>query len=277
MTDFIQTVFMGMKITDIIDILVVALIVYKLLDFIRETRAEQLVKGLILFGAVFFLSDVLNLNTLNWLIKSITTVGIIALVIVFQPELRRALEYFGRSRTLTLVSVEEQKAKHIIDEFIDAVTELAKTRTGALIVIERGTALTDRIKTGTIIDAEITAQLLGNIFYEGAPLHDGAVIIRGERIHAAGCVLPITDNKTLDKSLGTRHRAGIGITEHSDAISLSVSEETGVISMASEGKITRYLDGKYLEKILNELYLDDVQKSKNIFQKVMGGIKNAGK
>ncbi|MCI5886095.1 MAG: diadenylate cyclase CdaA [Clostridiales bacterium] len=277
MTDFIQTVFMGMKITDIIDILVVALIVYKLLDFIRETRAEQLVKGLILFGAVFFLSDVLNLNTLNWLIKSITTVGIIALVIVFQPELRRALEYFGRSRTLTLVSVEEQKAKHIIDEFIDAVTELAKTRTGALIVIERGTALTDRIKTGTIIDAEITAQLLGNIFYEGAPLHDGAVIIRGERIHAAGCVLPITDNKTLDKSLGTRHRAGIGITEHSDAISLIVSEETGVISMASEGKITRYLDGKYLEKILNELYLDDVQKSKNIFQKVMGGIKNAGK
>ena len=270
MTDFIQTVFMGMKITDIIDILVVALIVYKLLDFIRETRAEQLVKGLILFGAVFFLSDVLNLNTLNWLIKSITTVGIIALVIVFQPELRRALEYFGRSRTLTLVSVEEQKAKHIIDE-------LAKTRTGALIVIERGTALTDRIKTGTIIDAEITAQLLGNIFYEGAPLHDGAVIIRGERIHAAGCVLPITDNKTLDKSLGTRHRAGIGITEHSDAISLIVSEETGVISMASEGKITRYLDGKYLEKILNELYLDDVQKSKNIFQKVMGGIKNAGK
>ncbi|MGN0672689.1 MAG: diadenylate cyclase CdaA [Anaerovoracaceae bacterium] len=268
---------MGMKITDIIDILVVALIVYKLLDFIRETRAEQLVKGLILFGAVFFLSDVLNLNTLNWLIKSITTVGIIALVIVFQPELRRALEYFGRSRTLTLVSVEEQKAKHIIDEFIDAVTELAKTRTGALIVIERGTALTDRIKTGTIIDAEITAQLLGNIFYEGAPLHDGAVIIRGERIHAAGCVLPITDNKTLDKSLGTRHRAGIGITEHSDAISLIVSEETGVISMASEGKITRYLDGKYLEKILNELYLDDVQKSKNIFQKVMGGIKNAGK
>ncbi len=277
MTDFIQTVFMGMKITDIIDILVVALIVYKLLDFIRETRAEQLVKGLILFGAVFFLSDVLNLNTLNWLIKSITTVGIIALVIVFQPELRRALEYFGRSRTLTLVSVEEQKAKHIIDEFIDAVTELAKTRTGALIVIERGTALTDRIKTGTIIDAEITAQLLGNIFYEGAPLHDGAVIIRGERIHAAGCVLPITDNKTLDKSLGTRHRAGIGITEHSDAISLIVSEETGVRSMASAGKITRYLDGKYHEKILNELYLDDVQKSKNIFQKVMGGIKNAGK
>lgn len=277
MTDFIQTVFVGMKLTDIIDILIVALIIYKLLDFIRETRAEQLVKGLILFGAVFFLSDVLNLNTLNWLIKSITTVGIIALVIVFQPELRRALEYFGRSRTLTLVSVEEQKAKHIIDEFIDAVTELAKARTGALIVIERGTALTDRIKTGTVIDAEITAQLLGNIFYEGAPLHDGAVIIRGERIHAAGCVLPITDNKTLDKSLGTRHRAGIGITEHSDAISLIVSEETGVISMASEGKITRYLDGKYLEKILNELYLDDVQKPKNIFQKVLGGIKNAGK
>lgn len=277
MTDFIQTVFVGMKLTDIIDILIVALIIYKLLDFIRETRAEQLVKGLILFGAVFFLSDVLNLNTLNWLIKSITTVGIIALVIVFQPELRRALEYFGRSRTLTLVSVEEQKAKHIIDEFIDAVTELAKARTGALIVIERGTALTDRIKTGTVIDAEITAQLLGNIFYEGAPLHDGAVIIRGERIHAAGCVLPITDNKTLDKSLGTRHRAGIGITEHSDAISLIVSEETGVISMASEGKITRYLDGKYLEKILNELYLEDVQKPKNIFQKVLGGIKNAGK
>lgn len=277
MTDFIQTVFMGMKLSDIVDILIVAFIVYKMLDFIRETRAQQLVKGLIVFAAIFFLSDVLNLNTLNWLIKSITTVGIIALVIVFQPELRRALEYFGRRRTLTLVSVEEQKAKQIIDEFIEAITQLAKTRTGALIVIERGTALTDRIKTGTVIDAEITAQLLGNIFYEGAPLHDGAVIIRGEKIHAAGCVLPITDNKTLDKSLGTRHRAGIGITEHSDALSLIVSEETGVISMASEGKITRYLDETYLEKVLTELYLSDADKPKNIFHKVLGGIKNAGK
>lgn len=277
MTNFIETVFTGIRLSDILDILIVTFIIYKLLDFIRETRAEQLVKGLIVFVVVFFLSDILHLNALNWLIKSITTVGIIAIVIVFQPELRRALEYFGRSRNLSLASVEEQNAKRIIEEFIYAMTDLADSRTGALIVIERGTALEDRVKTGTVLDAEITAQLLGNIFYEGAPLHDGAVIIRGDKIHAAGCVLPITDNRSLDKSLGTRHRAGIGITEHSDSISFIVSEETGVISMAKEGNIIRYLDEKYLEKELSKLYLEQVPEAETFLRRLLGGLRNAKK
>ena len=271
MSEYLSTVFAGIGITDVVDILIVAFLVYKIIEFIEDTGAGQLVKGLAIFAAIFFLSDVFNLNTLNWLIKSITTIGLLALLVVFQPELRRVLEYFGRSRKLTLVSVEEQKAKEMIEEFVSALLDLSSTRTGALIVIERGTALTDRVKTGTVLDAEITAQLLGNIFYEGAPLHDGAVIIRGDKVHAAGCVLPLTDNKELDKSLGTRHRAGIGVTEHSDAISLIVSEETGTISMAQDGKITRYLDEKYLEKFLTDMYLSQNKASTGFLGRIFGG------
>lgn len=271
MSEYIGTVLSGIGVADIVDILIVAFLIYKIIQFIEDTGAGQLVKGLAIFAAVFFLSDLFNLNTLHWLIKSVTTIGLLAILVVFQPELRRVLEYFGRSRKLTLVSVEDQKAKEMVQEFIDAVFDLASTRTGALIVIERGTALTDRIKTGTVLNAEITAQILGNIFYEGAPLHDGAVIIRGDKVHAAGCVLPLTENRELDKSLGTRHRAGIGITEHSDAISIIVSEETGVVSMAQDGKITRYLDEKYLEKFLTDLYLKEGSKQLGIIARIFGG------
>lgn len=254
----------GVGITDLIDILIVAFVVYKVLGFIRETRAEQLVKGLVFLVVAMFLSDIFNLYTLNWLLRGTMTVGVIALVIVFQPELRRALEYLGRTKIVsgTIGQVDKEKAKKITTEFVHALERFSDTKTGALIIIEKETALNDIAETGTIIDAAISEQLLGNIFYEGAPLHDGAVIVRGDKIHAAGCVLPLTQNKELNKDLGTRHRAGIGITENSDAIALIVSEETGIISMAVDGKLSRFLDTKTVEKTLLNTYLSHGPESK---------------
>ena len=202
------------------------------------------------------------------------TLGVIALVVVFQPELRRGLEYVGRSKIVKAPfgQLDEEKAKTVTDEFAKAVDSFSSTKTGALIILERETALSDIAETGTEVNADITSELLGNIFYEGAPLHDGAVLIRGDKIFAAGCVLPLTGNKNLNKSLGTRHRAGIGITENSDAIAIIVSEETGIISMAVDGKLTRFLDTKTVEKTLLNLYLsnneDDSFKFSKIFDKL---------
>ncbi|MCB6992726.1 diadenylate cyclase CdaA [bacterium 210820-DFI.6.37] len=258
MQDFFNNVTSGIGIMDIIDILIVAFLIYKILGFIRETRAMQLIKGLLVLVIATFLSELLHLHTLNWLLKGTMTLGLVALVIVFQPELRRGLEFLGRTKLLRpgFGQLDKEKAKHITTEFIRAIETFSKDRTGALIVLERETALTDMTESGTIVDAEISAELLGNIFYEGSPLHDGAVIIRGDRIFAAGCVLPLSQNKTIGKELGTRHRAGIGITEHSDAMTLIVSEETGIISMAVNGKLSRFLDTKTVEKTLLNMYLN---------------------
>lgn len=256
------------------DILIVTFIVYKIFGFIRETRAQQLVKGLFILVLSFFLSEWLNLYALNWLLKGAMTLGVIALVVVFQPELRRALEYVGRSKIMKAPfgQLDKEKAKKVTDEFVRAVGSFSSTRTGALIILEREIALNDIAETGTEINADISAQLLGNIFYEGAPLHDGAVIIRGDEIFAAGCVLPLTGNKNLNKSLGTRHRAGIGITENSDAIAIIVSEETGIISMAIDGKLTRFLDTKTVEKTLLNLYLAGDDNNSSKFRKIIDTI-----
>ncbi len=257
MKNFFENIASSIGFNDVLDILIVAFIVYKVLGFIRDTRAQQLVKGLLVLVATFFLSDILNLYALNWILRGTMTMGIIALVVVFQPELRRGLEYVGRSKIVKAPfgQMDKEKAKALTDEFVKAVDEFSASKTGALIILERETALADIAESGTELNADISAQLLGNIFYEGAPLHDGAAIIRGDKIFAAGCVLPLTQNKNLNKSLGTRHRAGIGITENSDAIALIVSEETGIISMAIDGKLTRFLDVKTVEKTLLNLYL----------------------
>lgn len=283
MQEFFNNIISGIGINDIVDIAVVAFVFYKIIGFIRQSRAEQLVKGLLVLIVALGLSELLHLYTLNWILKSCMTIGVIALVVVFQPELRRGLESLGRSKILksTFSQVERDQAQKITNEFVEAIQYLADTKTGALIIIERETALTEICETGTKIDAEITTELIGNIFYEGAPLHDGAVIIRGDRIHSAGCVLPLTQNSSLPKELGTRHRAGIGITEMSDAISLIVSEETGIISSARNGKLTRYLDGKALEKILLDGYFNNdtntlLDSVKAAFDKI-GGSKDASK
>lgn len=258
MQDFFGKVFSGIAISDVIDILIVAFVVYKLLGLIKQTRAEQLLKGVMLLVIATFVSDLLNLHTINWILKGTVALGAVAILIVFQPELRRALEYMGRTKFMKGPSnrLDKEKGKQITAQVVKAVDGFSAEKVGALIVFERDTNLTDIAETGTIIDAEISEQLLGNIFYEGAPLHDGAVIVKDGRVRAAGCVLPLTRNNNISKSLGTRHRAGIGITEHSDALVLIVSEESGIISIAEDGQLTRYLDLKTVEKTLLNMFLN---------------------
>ena len=280
MENFFKNIASSVGITDILDIVIITFLIYKLLGFIRETRAEQLAKGLLLLVVATLLSKWMHLYTLHWLLSSLISAGLVAIVVIFQPELRRALEYLGRSRiTNVFGEVDKEEAKRIVGQFVEAVDSMSASRTGALIVIEREIALNDIVETGTVIDAQITAQMIGTIFYEGTPLHDGAVIVRGDRLYAAGCVLPLTQNKELNKELGTRHRAGIGITENSDALVIIVSEETGVISVAQNGRLTRFLDGKSIEKKLLNLYFEGEteQKLGDRIKKALKGVKNAEK
>ncbi len=257
MKEFFSNAFSGVALNDIIDILIVAFVIYKLLGLIRQTRAEQLLKGVLVLVVATFVSDLLKLHTINWLLKGTVALGAVAILVVFQPELRRALEFMGRSKIVKapLGQMEKEKGKQITSQIVKAVETFSKDRVGALIIFEREIALTDIIETGTIVDAEISEQLIGNIFYEGSPLHDGAAIIRDGRLYAAGCVLPLTQNKNIAKELGTRHRAGIGITENSDALVIIVSEETGIISMARDGQLSRFLDSKTVEKTLLQMYM----------------------
>ena len=269
-------------ITLIIDILIVIFLIVKVVKILKGSRAMQLVKGIIFLIVITWLSSIFNLKILNYILTTIMTYGVILLIVLFQPELRRALEQLGASNKITKYFGLERdiisKTKEDIYKVVLAATELSKKKIGALIVIERETALNDIAETGTIVDAAISAQIIGNIFYEGAPLHDGAMIIRGDRLHAAGCVLPLTQNKNLNKELGTRHRAGIGIAENSDAMVIIVSEETGIISIAQNGKLTRFLDVKKIEKTLYNIYLEESnrtwgEKVKSIFK----GVKQGGK
>lgn len=269
----------NIQISDVLDIAIVTFVIYKIMEFIKETRAQQLVKGLLVLVLATFLSGQFQLYTLNWLLKGTMTIGVIALVIIFQPELRRGLEYVGRQKLLKspIGQVGKEKAKHIANQLAKAVNTFSDQRVGALIVFEREVALKEISDTGTTIKADISSELLGNIFYEGSPLHDGAVIVRGDKIYAAGCVLPLTQNKELSKDLGTRHRAGIGITEHSDAMALIVSEETGIISLAVDGKLSRFLDVKSVEKELLNFYLGGLDEKVPAFFGKLRKIKNVPK
>ena len=255
--------------------------VYKILEFIKDTRAQQLLKGLLFVIAAYFVADYMNLHVVHWMLRAVFTVGLFALVVIFQPELRRGLEYMGRSKIgmSKLVKIDKDKAKYISNEIANVTAGFSDKKTGALIVFEQDVTLEDIAETGTLINADISAELLGNLFYEGAPLHDGAVIIRQDKVYAAGCVLPLTDKISLNKSLGTRHRAGIGITENSDAVTLIVSEETGIISVAKDGQIIRFLEKKNVEKILLDLFMnEDDSSSKFVFLgKTLGRGKHAAK
>ena len=256
MQDKITGIISVLEFSDVIDVLIVTLIAYYVIRYVRSTRAAQLVYGLAIVLAVYFASDFFNLYTLNWLLKNLLSVGLIALVVVFQPELRRALEFLGRGKyTSRGFSLEREAYTANVDIILRSIDYFAARKEGALIVVENKTALQDVADTGTILDAQLTEPLLENIFYKGAPLHDGAVILRGTRILAAGCVLPLTENPNLSKDLGTRHRAGIGLSEVSDALILIVSEETGIISMAQDGHLSRFLDLKAVEKALLGVYI----------------------
>lgn len=246
-----------LRIRDLVDILIVAYIIYKLLMLIRETRAEQVLKGLAILLVSTKISEWLGLNTINWLLRNAMTVGVIALLIVFQPELRRALEHIGRTGliNISLFSANESDYSDVVDEIVKAVQGLSRSKTGALMIIALKTGMNEVIETGVYIDGKVSSELLSNIFIPNTPLHDGAVIIKNDRVVAAGCFLPLTENPNISKQLGTRHRAALGISEITDALAIVVSEETGVISIAQDGKLTRYLDSKMLKDILTKLYI----------------------
>ncbi|MBQ9272987.1 MAG: diadenylate cyclase CdaA [Mogibacterium sp.] len=263
MLDNLMGLLLSIKITDILDIVIVAFLLYKLLEFIKETRAQQLFRGILLIFGAFLISELLDLNLLNWLLTSLITVGIIAIVILFQPEIRRALEQIGRRSFFRspLVDLSKEDAYATVHLLVDAVDDFSSSRTGALMAIEQETMLNDIIETGVVIDGEISVRFLGNLFYEGSPLHDGAVIIRGNKVYAASCVLPLTSRANIGKNLGTRHRAGVGLSEVSDAFIIIVSEETGAISVAQNGELRRFLDLKTLEKMLLDIYITSVNDS----------------
>ena len=252
----------------IVDIGLVTFVIYKIIMLVKDTRAWQLIKGIIFILVAAELSKILKLNTIAYILNYTISVLTIALVVVFQPELRSILEQIGRSRFKDLFSIENSSRKvkttAMIEEIVKACTEMSKTFTGALIVIERETKIGEAIKTGVQLDADVTCELLINIFWPNTPLHDGAVIIRDNKIKAAACFLPLTDNPNLSKELGGRHRAALGITEISDAIAIVVSEESGKISYALNGGLTRNLTPDMLRKALSKNLLENVNVNKKL-------------
>ncbi|GAB6158700.1 diadenylate cyclase CdaA [Desulfotomaculum varum] len=242
------------NITSILDILLVSYVFYRFMLIIQGTRAVQLIKGLVVLLVATTVSSWLHLYTVNWLLQQVMTALVVALPIVFQPELRRALETLGRGKffSRTVNTLKEADRSRMINEVVRAMQVLTKNKMGALIIIERVTGLEEYIDTGIKIDGIVSAEFLVNIFIPKTPLHDGAVVIRDDRVTAAACFLPLSENPYISKELGTRHRAGIGITEVSDAVAVIVSEETGAISMAMDGKIDRMLDESTLKQKLND-------------------------
>jgi len=243
----------NIRITDILEIIMIAFFIYHFVDWVKKTRAWMLVKGLIVVFGFWLIAIVLNLNVILYIIYKSIDVGIIAVIIVFQPEFRKALEQLGQKNIVrSIITFDDSKDKNerfsdnSVGEIIRATFDLAKTKTGALIVIEQETPLNEYVNTGILVDALISSQLLINIFEHNTPLHDGAVILRNDRVVAATCYLPLSDNNRLSKELGTRHRAGIGVSEVTDSFTIIVSEETGKVSIAYNGQLVRNIDGDYL-------------------------------
>ena len=234
--------------TDVVEVIILAFLLYQVLVWIKRTRAWSLLKGFVVLLIFIFLAWAFQLNTIFWLVQNVFSLGITALIIVFQPELRRALEQLGQQNIFnSLFSLDNSKevsarfSDKTVNELIKAVYEMAKVKTGALIVIEKNTPLQEYERTGITLDSLLSSQLLINIFEHNTPLHDGAIIVRGDRVISATCYLPLSDNMFLSKELGTRHRAAVGVSEVSDSLTIVVSEETGKVSVASEGKLMRDL------------------------------------
>ena len=260
--------FSVMQFQDFLDIAIVAYLIYKVIDLIRKTSSSNVAKGLLVFLIALGLSGVLKLTMINYILRKAVDIGLIALVILFQPELRKLLGKLGSRNFYSIFSSrtagDTSAVENAITQTVIACEQMAEAKTGALIIFEREFKLGDIMSTGTIIDADITAELLKNIFYPKAPLHDGALIIRDARIAAAGCVLPLTGKTNLSKDLGMRHRAGIGASEQSDALVVIVSEETGAISVAIEGMLKRNLNRATFEKILRNELTEEVEKKSTV-------------
>ena len=265
------------EVRDYIDILLVAFMLYKLMRFLRNTNAQKLFQGLVILLVLTALSGILQLSVVYWILTNVMQVGIIALVIIFQPELRKMLEQFGSQRLSEWFSFSHAQEAKTTDtailQTIEAVNSLAWTKTGALIIFQREDSLQNIINTGTTINADVNAELLKNLFYNKAPLHDGAVIIAEGRIAAAGCILPLCGKQNISKDLGTRHRAGLGQSEAYDSLSVIVSEETGAISLAENGVLKRHLAPETLERLLiAKLMPEEEEKKSGLLERVKGWI-----
>lgn len=268
------------EIVDYIDILIVAFLIYECILLVRQTHAAQLAKGIIILVLTYFAADLIGLRTLKFFVQNIMQVGFLALVVVFQPELRRALEQMGRANIFAVKffktnidDAEEMRImwRNAVLAICDAAERMADTRTGALIVIERRTNLSEIIKTGTKLNADINPEMLGTIFFNGTALHDGAVVVRDARIVAAGCFLPLSNNLDIGKDMGTRHRAALGMSENSDAVIVLVSEETGIISLAKNGVLIRRLDRQNLYNLLEgdivPVQVEETKKPRSFWRK----------
>ena len=263
--NYMQTI----GIADIVDILIVAFLIYRLILLTRKTNSYNLAKGLLLLLIALWMAEILELNMISFILRKATELGVVVLVILFQPELRHILEKIG-SRFSSRSNMEDPEVTSAITQTVMACADMAESRTGALIVFERYVSLQSVISTGTVIDSEVSSELLKNIFYNKAPLHDGAVIVRDGRIAAAGCVLPLSSSTTISKDLGMRHRAGIGISEQSDALAVIVSEETGSISCAVDGTLKRHLKPQVVDRLLRKELTSDTmeQEESNFFMKL---------
>ena len=247
----------SMSWTDAIEILVIAFLIYKLLQWFKDSRAVTLLKGIIVIILFVIFAEVFEMNAILWIVNKLFTIAATVIVVVFQPELRRALEQIGKKNYLSEIfdpqDAEGRFSDHTLEAIVRACNEMAKVRTGALIVIEQTSSLTDIEKTGILIDGNVSSQLLINIFEHNTPLHDGAVVIRGNRITYATCYLPLSSDMSLSKELGTRHRAGLGMSESGDSLTIIVSEETGRISLAYEGRLHRNVDQATFRQMLEML------------------------
>lgn len=273
--------FSMVSVYDVVDMLIVAFLVYKLAMFIRKTNSSNVTNGILIILVAMWLSEQLHLNVVNFILRKTMELGFLALVILFQPELRRVLEKMGNSKVSNWLrnDFEEHDMDIAITQTVLACADMSKVKTGALIVFERANALSDPLSTGTIVNADTTAELLKNIFFNKAPLHDGAVIIRDGKILAAGCMLPMSGNTNLSKDIGMRHRAGIGVSESSDAVVVICSEETGAVSVAVDGMLKRHLSPETVETLLrNELMINiDDQKPNSWLTNIFKVNKNAKK
>lgn len=273
-------------IADLFDVIIVSFLIYEFIKLIRETRAEQLVKGILIFSLAYVLSYQLHFKMLSTILSNFFQFGVMALLVVFQPELRRALEHIGRSQIgnywnfgniLGESDDDDKKIIKIVDAVCQAFSSFQISRTGALIVFERKTKLGDIVSTGTIIKAEASVEIVSNIFYNKAPLHDGAMVVKDGLIYAGGCILPLTKNENLSNDLGTRHRAAVGISENSDAVAIVVSEETGSISIAINGVLRRINSIETLKKKLISLLVQDSKNSSSTYKNIITSFKKVAR
>lgn len=248
-------------IIDFIDVTLVAYLIYRLLLWSKGTRAAELTKGLLFVLTIYLLSKILGFNTIHWLLEKLAAILIFVVIVVFQPELRKMLERLGRGNFLKRYVFTHRHEAGLIQNIIEAVEQLSVKKMGSIIVFEREIHCDEYIDTGILIDSKVSSELLLSIFIKSSPLHDGAAIIRGSRLIAASCLLPLSSNRFIDIQLGTRHRAAIGLTEHYDSLAIITSEETGIISVAENGVISRQLDRETLEKRLLSLYHNEPKKS----------------